>query len=354
MIGQRPDVAHKHALRALDLIRFWPIETLGKWPTPIQSLEHPAIGELYVKRDDLAGFGRCGMSGVKARKLEGFLGHLRGHGYQEVIMPLANMTNLGHDLAPLLKAIGVKLRILVVDNPPLDPLARRTLFDDMPDDVEFLGKSSAWALVRTAIETVRSKATGRRTLVVLPSPSHPSAVIGAARGFLEMVQQLEAKKVQMPSSLYITAAAGTTAAGFSLAESLLRHAGYPGVRILIVPVVPQRLEYWVPFLLSWAQRTLRIPAGLFSFNFRFLRDERFTNYARFDKPLELTCERVAKQFGLTLDPIYGAKSWCAMEEASQRDRKTPRTPIMFWHCGYSPDWPLFRSEKASPITNKRP
>src|SRR2546426_8367343 len=88
----------QEAKDAIAAISRWPVVTLGCWPTPIEQVRHPEFGELLVKRDDLAGFGRCGASGVKARKLEGFLGYLCQNKYDEVIILLANLTNLGHDI----------------------------------------------------------------------------------------------------------------------------------------------------------------------------------------------------------------------------------------------------------------
>jgi 1-aminocyclopropane-1-carboxylate deaminase/D-cysteine desulfhydrase-like pyridoxal-dependent ACC family enzyme len=334
-----PSQEAKNAVRAISC---WPAVTLGCWPTPIEYIRHPALGELLVKRDDLAGFGRCGTSGVKARKLECFLGYLCQRKFDEVIILLANLTNLGHDIVPALEQLGIRSRLLLVDDPPLDLSQRKLLFKDLPGRIEFLGSNSLAAVCRLGVAALESRMAGVRSIAVLPSPGHPSAVIGAARGFLEMTQQLQSAEKPLPSAVFIAAAAGTTVAGFVLAQSLLRAAGIARIRVIAVPVGPYRLEYWLPVLLFWTRRTLALRHRLPPADFRILRLQRNMTYGRFDNYLEDVCARVSDTFGFTIDPIYGAKSWSAMEEHLRSMAPPRENPIMFWHCGYSPDWQAFR------------
>jgi D-cysteine desulfhydrase len=65
--------------------------TLGTWPTPLEPATDAVPAALWVKRDDLSGWGR---GGAKARKLEYLLGHLRAHGYTDVVALTGNVTNL--------------------------------------------------------------------------------------------------------------------------------------------------------------------------------------------------------------------------------------------------------------------
>jgi hypothetical protein len=50
-----------------------PRTMLGSWPTPLERLGGPAAAGLWVKRDDLSGWGR---GGAKARKDDGRWGIL--------------------------------------------------------------------------------------------------------------------------------------------------------------------------------------------------------------------------------------------------------------------------------------
>jgi 1-aminocyclopropane-1-carboxylate deaminase/D-cysteine desulfhydrase-like pyridoxal-dependent ACC family enzyme len=99
----------------------------------------------------------------------------------------------------------------------------------------------------------------------------------------------------------------------------------------------------MPFLLYSARRVLgmrvRMPPG----DFQTFRLPRNLTYGRFDDYLEDVCRRVRQEFGFVVDPIYGAKSWSAMEEYVDATGISGNESAMFWHCGYSPDWESFRN-----------
>lgn len=330
----------------VEAIEKFPTVALGRWPSPIEKIDHPKIGPTLIKRDDLSGFGRGGRSGVKARKLEGLLGYMRAAGLNAFFIPLGNVTNLGFDLLSLARREGIDLKILVVDSPRLPRSVREKLFDGIEEHVQFVGPSRALALVRLTRLWFSSRLKGGRPLAVLPSPAHPSAVVGAARGFIEMARQCVEASEPLPRSVYVASAAGSTAAGFILAAAALRACGFPRIRIVPVQVVPESLNISLPVLLYWTWRFMRFPGRPPLDGFSVARLLGNLKYGRFNHGLERTCAEVLDNFGITIDPIYGAKSWQAMEtlEDTSDDRESDRPPL-FWHCGYTPDWQLF-SESA--------
>ena len=328
------------ARRVLELISSWPTVPLGAWPTPIERHAHPSLGELLVKRDDLARFGRRGVSGVKARKLETFIGYLVHEKYDELVMPLANMTNLGHDIVPPLNRWGVRCRLLIVNDPPMPAAIREVLFEDVRDHAELLGRSRAFAIGRLAAAVATARVSGGRPIGVLPSPGHPSAVIGSARGFVEMVEQLRSRGDALPRTVFVSAAAGATVAGFALASALLRSRGVADVRVIGVQVTSDPLRSWTRLLLRWTMKMLGM-SGLPACDVEILRLPEYAHFVRFDDSLEDLCERVHDRFGLQIDPIYGGKSWSAMEQHASA-LCGHNGPTMFWHCGYTPDWRTFR------------
>src|SRR5262245_47226021 len=97
-----------------------PRVVLGTWPTPIERVTW-AGREILVKRDDCSGFGR---GGAKTRKIEHVLGLMRARGCDELITAIGNITNLGFDLLPALRAQEMTWRIFVQDDPPLPPALR--------------------------------------------------------------------------------------------------------------------------------------------------------------------------------------------------------------------------------------
>lgn len=328
-------VAHS----AIAAIRDQPAIPLGTWPTPLDEIDDMTLGRMLVKRDDRAGFGRLGRSGVKARKLEGFLGFVRDGHYEEVVMPLANVTNLAFDLEPVLAALGVRMHLVIADDPPLPAATREAIFREIAPLVHLAGSGKLAVAIHAVRVAASARLRGRRSLLVMPSPGHPSAVIGAARGFLELVDQLSAAGRPWPARLYIAAAAGSTAAGFILASSLLTAAGEQSIEVRAVQVNDENLSLWIPVLLRWTQRVLRVRGRLLP-RYSLIRRKENTRYGRASQAALDTCKRVYSAHGIEIDPIYGGKVWATMEQLEHAPHAHSAAPsIVFWHCGYTPDWP---------------
>jgi 1-aminocyclopropane-1-carboxylate deaminase/D-cysteine desulfhydrase-like pyridoxal-dependent ACC family enzyme len=330
---------------ALERLLQIPRVELGTWPTPLDRINHPVLGPMLVKRDDLSGFGAEGRSGVKARKLEGFLAYLHGRGVEELIMPLGNITNLGPDLLKAAAELHIATRLLIVDDPPMSPVRRAAVFAPLVSSVRLIGRSYASAGAHLLLEGAAARLRGRRAMIALPSPAHPAAVVGTARGYLELMEQLAAAGEPPPRAVYVAAAAGSSVAGFALGEALMRAAGAPAVRIVGVQVAPAPIAIWLSALVRWTARFFRL-GPLPSLNtVSILRDPRHVDYGHFDALHEATCRRVHEQFGLTIDPIYGGKSWTALE-ASDRGAAPRDRPILFWHCGFTPGWEMHRTVRV--------
>jgi 1-aminocyclopropane-1-carboxylate deaminase/D-cysteine desulfhydrase-like pyridoxal-dependent ACC family enzyme len=319
----------------------WPVIRLGRWPTPLTVIRHPNLGNVMVKRDDLCGFGPDGRSGVKARKLESFLGYVNYKGYDTLIMPLGNVTNLGLDLSAALNELGIDLNLLIVDDPPLPRQIRVSLFRSMPSEPWFLGSTYVQALAALGCSYLKASIAGKRPLATLPSPAHPAAVAGVARGYFEMARLIEEMGAPLPRAIYIASAAGVSAAGFVLGELLMRQAGAPAVRIVAVQVASTPLGICLPWLLRWSIRFLALDLKPDLSNLSILKIERHTRYGGFDSGHENVCKRVAGDHDIALDPFYGGKSWSAMEQCEAGQGSVEDHPVLFWHCGYTPGWQTY-------------
>lgn len=314
----------------IDRIRNAPYLPLGKWPTPLERVE-TYLGPIWVKRDDLSGFGR---GGVKTRKIEHLIGYLEPRGYREVITVVANITNLAHDLAPALAKVGMRPAVLAVDEPSLPAAIRAEFFREAGASVSLLGKSQLMAAVRLACVAVRSSRTGK-TFVALPSLSHPSAVAGAAQGFLEMVQQLQ-QSGEYPETVFITVASGATYAGFLLAERALAASGMPSIRVIGVRVHQHRARPWILNLMRWSKWKLGLSSSLALPRIELIDHAIEGGFGRFSPETVQTCRDVQDRYNLRIDPIFGGKTWSAMDRWLAHHR--PRGPVVYWHCGYTPDW----------------
>ncbi len=332
-------------LNSLELRRAFsaPPLTLGKWPTPLECINHPSLGRVLVKRDDLAGFGGESRSGVKARKLEGLFMHMQSNGLNTLRMPLGNITNLGPALMAEAGKLGIDVHLDLVNDPPLPKTTRQDIHSAYTDIAKLHGPSYISAAIRLWSSLLHDRLKSKRSICVPPSPAHPSAIIGMARGYLEMAQCAKEKFGGLPGAIYLASASGTSVAGLALGEALGRAAGDPPVRIIAVQVVPEPLRLWLPILFTWTQRYLR-PARIPFPKCEVVAWPKHTIYGRFTKAHETICARVETDFGLIIDPIYGAKAWDVMEHSALNGQISSSRPPLFWHCGFTPTWRALAEE----------
>jgi len=317
-------------LHASDIatLRRLPRFELGRWPTPIER-----VGRIWVKRDDLSGYGR---GGAKTRKIEHVLGHVLARGHDELITVAGNVTNLAFDLLPALDRAGVRARLFIADDPPAPPEAREEIFAGVRDRIELIGASRVEAAARALAAYRAGRRAGRRPFLLLPGASHPAAVVGNACGFLEMARQFEDAGRTPPSTVFITAATGNTIAGFLAAERALRREGHPSIRVVGVQVYPGRVRRWTWAMLRWTRRFAGLHARVPCREIEIDDSELLGGFGRFTSDLADECDRVRSAEGLSLDPIFGGKTWHAM----QRYRREARVEgdVLYWHCGFTPEW----------------
>jgi D-cysteine desulfhydrase len=314
-------------------VRDFPSVRLGQWPTPVDRLPRRHTPDLLIKRDDLCGYGR---GGAKARKIEHLVGHLLAQGRDELIATAGNVTNLVFDLLPVLQRYGLRSRLFILDDPPTLPEDRERIFAGIRDRVELLGPRRAQAFAAMLGAFARARARGGRPFVALPGLSHPAGVVGNAQGFIEMVTQQREAREPIPGTVFVTAATGTTLAGFLLGEHVLREAGWPAVRIVGVQVYPGSIARQTRMLLRWTERFLRLETRVPASRIEIVDSALHGGFARYPDALSDLCERVASESDFRVDPIFGGKTWSAMEAhlASSQDRR----PTLYWHCGYTPEW----------------
>jgi 1-aminocyclopropane-1-carboxylate deaminase len=298
-------------------------------------IEHPLGGEVLVKRDDLSGYGR---GGVKTRKIERLFGYMLTKGYNEFITVVANVTNLMHDMVPVLERYNFHWQVFIVDEPQLPTIARKGLFKDVAEKVHFVGPgklSVASSMIWALFTSLNRK---HHPFLVPPSLMHPAGAIGSASGFIEMVDQLEASGISLPSTVFITAASGTTLAGFLIAENILRHAGHLPIRVIGVQVYPGRVHLWILGLIRWTERFLglreRVPAD----RIELISSNLYGGFGIYPAKVADLCRQIHVDYDLNIDPIFGGKTWLAMESYLAQRAVSDNRPILYWHCGYTPDW----------------
>jgi 1-aminocyclopropane-1-carboxylate deaminase/D-cysteine desulfhydrase-like pyridoxal-dependent ACC family enzyme len=320
-------------LEELVALRGAPRVALGQWPTPLVEIEARGLPKILVKRDDLSGWGR---GGAKARKIEHLIGYMMARGYSDLVTVAGNVTNLAFDLLPAMDRFGLGVHLHIIDDPPTAPALRTAIFGKLAPRLTLLGPTRAEAFRTTWQAWFALKGQGRRPLWVLPGVSHPSGVIGNALGYLELADQLARAGRRPPRTIFVTAATGTTLAGFALAERLLRSSGRPPTRIVGAQIYPGRMRSSARWLSRWAG--LAVGGRLLSaLSLDVSSAALCGGFARFDSRLVELCARVGHETGLEVDPIFGGKTWSVMEDAVQLER--PRdAEFLYWHCGFTPEW----------------
>lgn len=319
---------------ALDRLRALPRGQLGSWPTRLEARSTLGGRPLWVKRDDLSALGR---GGAKARKIDLLLGHLTVGGYDELVTIAGNITNLAFDLLPVLAAARIHASLLIMDDPPLAQRERERIFAGVLDGVRLIGRSRVAAAAAALAACVAARRAGRRPFLLAPGASHPTGVLGSALGFLEMASQLEAIGEPLPAAVVVTAATGTTLAGFLLGEHLLRASGRPAVRIVGVEAYGGDTARRTLGLLRWSERALGLRDGVPARRIETDRSALAGGFGRTTRAQWALCECVGERLGLAIDPVFGGKSWSVLERRSAELARSDR-PLLYWHCGFTPEW----------------
>jgi 1-aminocyclopropane-1-carboxylate deaminase/D-cysteine desulfhydrase-like pyridoxal-dependent ACC family enzyme len=307
-----------------------PRVALGKWPTPLERYSGRAI---WIKRDDLSGFGR---GGAKARKLEYLLGYIERNGYDEIITVTGNVTNLVFDLRVAAAARGLRTRILIVNYPRATREDREALFAPVREHAELLESGASRAAAAAAAAWAACRRRGGHPFLLLPGAAHPASVVGNACGLLELGDQLTSIG-KRAATVFITVATGTSVAGLLLGATMLARCGGPRIRIVGVAVDRAPLVATTLALIRWTERRLKLQHRVPRAELLLLGPGP-VRFAGRDPSVAALCERIAAQYGIALDPIFGGRTWAAMEQALADSRRAYDEPMIFWHCGFTAEW----------------
>lgn len=329
---------------ALERLLAAPRVRLGQFPTPIETVATRSGPAVAVKRDDYSGWGR---GGAKARKIEHLLGELEARGRDELVTVVGNITNLAFDLLPALDARGLRGSLFVIDDPPAPLAEREAIFQGVRDRVTLLGPSRARAAAAVLARWLAARREGGRPLWALPGVSLPAAVIGNACGFIEMALQCARSGRPLPKVVYVTAATGTTVAGFLVGEHALRQAGFAPIRVVGVAVYGGHLRASVSWLLRWTEDRLGLAVRVPRERIELDTSELHGGFGCYSPRLADRCLELEDEVGLKLDPIFGGKTWLAMQSALGRGRARDES-VLYWHCGYTPEWATLGGRALAP------
>ena len=315
--------------------------SLANLPTPLERAERlqAAWGgpEIWVKRDDLTGFG---LSGNKVRKLEYHLRAALDSGATTVITCGAVQSN--HCRATALATARLGLRcILYLRSPDGGP----------PDDVggnhllqRLAGAECRFITPEEYADRDRLMAAAAQQIgdawVIPEGASDPLGMWGFATAVEELHAQLHAEGLTGAAIWHAAMSAGTTA-GFVWGVERL---GLEELEIIGCSVgdSSQEIAGRVDAILTEARSRYDHPETSFTYE---ITDAYVGEGYGLATARELALQEAATQrTGLLFDPAYTGKALVGLHEEIRRGRFGAKDTVVFWHTGggfavFAHDWP---------------
>lgn len=305
---------------------------LARTPTP---LEHaPRLSEvwggpqIWIKRDDLTGFG---LSGNKVRKLEFHLAAAAAAGADTVITCGAIQSN--HARATALAAARVGIRcVLLLRKHPGDQgrLTGNLLLNRLAGaGVRFITPEE-WSLRDDLMqeEAARQVAAGHPCWVI---PEGASDVLGMW-GFVVAMQELADQLGRIPGEapvIWHAASSGGTTAGIGWATDRFRL----GLPIVACSIGDSAGEIASKVLHIWQQAAdvmhASLPEPAIEYNDLHI-DGGYGAVS--DEGLAIQAEATSLT-GLIFDPTYTGKALVGLRREIEAGRFTPDDNVVFWHTG---------------------
>ena len=298
---------------------------LARLPSPLQPLPGPSkrLGaEIWVKRDDLTGFG---LSGNKVRKLDYLLADAAAQGADCVITTGGIQSNHCRATALAARMVGLRPVLLLRGQPPTDGWDGNLLIDGL------LGAEIHWLTPEQytrrdalmAEHAARLSADGATPYVIPEGGSSAVGALGFVRAGRELTLQATAAGVEFDTVICATGSGGTLA---GLAMSGL------AAQVIGVAVCDDR-AYFRARVEQIAAESERLGLQLPQTGWDVLEGFVGRGYAQ-SAPAELRSQiSLARQTGLLLDPVYTGKAWFALEQTLKDSPRALGRRILFWHTG---------------------
>lgn len=303
------------------------VRSLGNFPTPVQS--EPAIarqfgiGELWVKRDDIAG--RYG--GNKVRKLEFALAEALAKGASRIVTigPLGS----NHVAATSLYAreLGISVRAVLFAQ-PMHGYVLDNLLVAHTAGAELMFA----AAVRDAIRLFYL-ARDRSEFALAAGGSSATGVLGYVDAALELKAQIDRGELPVPDAIFLPLGTCGTVAGLWLGMKLARIPTHI-IAVRVVNAVVANI--WNIRRLVWQASRLLRRCGIYPPK---VPGPRLTiDGAQFGPGYAISTpqgEQAISDFKhLVLDPTYTAKTAAALLKTAGT-RKLSGQKVLLWHTGNS-------------------
>ncbi len=322
---------------------------LAHLPTPLERLDRltDALGgpEIYVKRDDCTGLA---IGGNKTRKLEFLIADALAQGADTVISTGGIQSNHVRQTAAAASKAGLACELVLGRTVPWDGA-----------DYEVTGNIQLDRLLgatlhichgdqdRMALMQARSAeiaAEGGAAYIIPSGGSNAVGALGYVNCAFELERQADAAGLKIDALVHATGSAGTQAglvAGFHAANSRIRTVG------IDIDAEPDLVAGMVRDLAAETCANLGIAAPAAE------ATEVVPGYAgqAYGMPTEAmvaAVERLARDEGLLLDPVYTGKAMAGLIDLIEQGRFSKGDTVVFLHTGGMPG--LFAYRDVFPST----
>ena len=309
------------------LLSRFPRVELVRWETPIQYM--PRISEeigvdVYVKRDDLTGFG---IGGNKIRKLEFLLGEAIARGCDTVITMGAVHSN--HAFVTGLASKSLGLDAVLVLRGREEPKGNYLLDGLMGIETRVFAVEKTSDLLPIAEEIARElERKGKRPYVIPPGGASPVGTLGYVRAVGEIHSQMVALGLEF-DSIVDAVGSGRTLAGLLLGSALI-NAPWKVVGVDVGGFV-EGIRDKVLGLAKEASELFGVKARLKEPE---IHDYGFGSYGRIVKEVAELIRKVGTEEGIILDPVYTGKAFYGLLDLAERGELGER--VLFIHTGGFP------------------
>ncbi|HVP35708.1 MAG TPA: D-cysteine desulfhydrase family protein [Terriglobales bacterium] len=306
--------------------------SLAITPTPLEKLRGitliPPAYEVYIKRDDLTGFG---LSGNKVRKLE-FLAYDALNKKADTLITCGGFQS-NHARATAIVAAQLGLKSTLVLFGDETPQIEGNLFLDKlcGAEIKFI-PSAEYENVDRIMEdlSLELKSKGRKPYTIPEGGSNPLGMWGYVKTALEMKKQTEKSKLKIDKIVTALSSAGTYCGLFLGAKLCGWKTEIIGVNVRFLPFYP---EEKIITLLEKTIAEYRLKVKFTEKEIRVVEGYVGDGYALSRKKELDFIQAFISQSGIFLDPVYTGKAMFGLADMLNKNEFSKKEKILFLHTG---------------------
>jgi 1-aminocyclopropane-1-carboxylate deaminase/D-cysteine desulfhydrase-like pyridoxal-dependent ACC family enzyme len=315
---------------ALATLMALPMAPITGSRTPLDRLDRleralgPRSPRLFIKRDDLLGFG-CG--GNKVRKMQLIAAEAAAKGTDTLITCGAIQSNHARVTAAVGAVLGWRVVLVLNGEPPAKDTGNLRLDRLFGAEIRFVAdRADREPAMQEAANEARAR--GRVPFVVPMGASTATGVLGMARA----VAEISASGVK-PAVIVHASSSGATQAGLVAGCALIGN----GARVVGVSADAPAAELaaTVRRLIEAAAAKLGAKAATLGADRPIEIDEAQVGGGYGVPTPESSAARtlLARTEGIVLDSVYTAKAMAGLIAAVRDERHDPAETVVFWHTG---------------------